>query len=49
MGSLELNIKLYRTFYIYSRINNIYNEEYFLRDGYPEPGVQFFAGLRITI
>lgn len=49
MGSLELHVKLYRTFYIYSRINNIYNEEYFLRDGYPEPGVQYFAGLRITI
>ena len=49
VGNLELHIKLYKTFYIYSRINNIYNEEYFLRDGYPEPGVQFFTGLRITI
>jgi len=49
IGNLELHVKLYRTFYIYSRINNIYNEEYFLRDGYPEPGVQYFAGLRIII
>lgn len=49
LGNLELHIKLYRTFYIYSRINNIYNEEYYLRDGYPEPGVQYFAGLRISI
>jgi outer membrane cobalamin receptor len=49
IGNLDLHIKLYRTFYIYSRINNIYNEEYFLRDGYPEPGVQYFAGLRIII
>ncbi len=49
VGNLELHIKLYKTFYIYSRINNIYNEEYFLRDGYPEPGVQYFTGLRITI
>ncbi|HPJ35034.1 MAG TPA: hypothetical protein PK358_09390 [Spirochaetota bacterium] len=49
VGNLDLHIKLYRTFYIYSRINNIYNEEYSLRDGYPEPGVQFFTGLRIII
>ncbi len=49
IGNLDLNIKLYRTFYIYSRINNIYNEEYFFRDGYPEPGMQFFTGLRIII
>ena len=49
VGNLDLNIKLYSTFYIYSRINNIYNEEYSLRDGYPEPGVQFFSGLRIMI
>lgn len=49
IGNLDLHIKLYRTFYIYSRINNIYNEEYYLRDGYPEPGVQFFTGLRIMI
>lgn len=49
IGNLDLHIKLYKTFYIYSRINNIYNEEYYLRDGYPEPGVQFFTGLRIMI
>jgi len=49
VGNLELHMKLYKTFYIFSRINNIYNEEFFLRDGYPEPGVQYFAGLRIII
>lgn len=49
LGNLDFNIKLYKTFYLYSRINNLYNQEYYLRDGYPEPGIQFFTGLRIII
>jgi len=49
LGTLDIHIKLYDTFYLHSRIINLYNEEYFLREGYPEPGVQFFTGLRIII
>ena len=46
---LDVHVKLYETFYLHSRINNLYNAEYSLRDGYPEPGIQFFLGLRIII
>jgi hypothetical protein len=49
IGTLDIHIKLYDTFYLHSRIINLYNEEYVLREGYPEPGVQFFTGLRIII
>lgn len=48
-GELNLNFRLYDTFYLYSRINNLYDELYSLRDGYPEPGRQFFFGLRVMI
>jgi len=49
IASLDVHVKLYETFYLHSRINNLYNAKYSLRDGYPEPGVQFFWGLRIII
>jgi hypothetical protein len=49
LGTLDIDIKLYDTFHLNSRIINLYNEEYFLREGYPEPGIQFFTGLRIII
>jgi len=48
-GELNLNFRIYDTFYLYSRINNLYDERYSLRDGYPEPGRQFFFGLRVMI
>lgn len=49
VGNLDLNIKLHKSFYLYGRVNNIYNDKYYLREGYPEPGMQFFGGLRIII
>ncbi|MCL1864590.1 MAG: hypothetical protein FWF73_02120 [Spirochaetes bacterium] len=49
IGALDVHVKLYETFYLHSRINNLYNVEYSFRDGYPEPGIQFFLGLRIII
>ena len=48
-GSLDIHIKVYETFYIDSRISNLYNRKYSYRDGYPEPGLQYFAGLRVMI
>ncbi len=48
-GTLDIHLKVYDTFYIDSRINNLYNAEYSYREGYPEPGVQFFIGLRVMI
>jgi hypothetical protein len=49
IAALDVHVRIYETFYLHSRINNLYNAEYSLRDGYPEPGVQFFLGLRIII
>ncbi len=49
LGNLDLNIRVDDTFYLYSRINNIYDREYSLTEGYPEPGVHFFAGIRVMI
>jgi len=48
-GELNLNFRIYDTFYLHSRINNLYDEQYSLREGYPEPGRQFFFGLRVMI
>ncbi len=49
LGTLDVHLKLYDTFYLHSRVINLYNEKYSFRDGYPEPGIQFFTGLRIII
>ncbi len=49
VGTLDVHLKLYDTFYLHSRIINMYNEKYSFREDYPEPGVQFFTGLRIII
>jgi len=49
LGTLDIHLKLYDTFYLHSRINNLYDREYSYREGYPEPGIQFFTGLRIII
>lgn len=49
LGTLDVHLKLYDTFYLHSRIINLYDREYSYREGYPEPGIQFFIGLRIII
>jgi len=49
LGTLDVHLKLYDTLYLHSRVINLYNEKYSFREGYPEPGVQFFTGLRIII
>jgi len=49
LGTLDIHIKLYDTFYLHSRIINLYNDDYSYREGYPEPGVQFFSGIRVII
>lgn len=49
LGTLDIHLKLYDTLYLHSRIINLYNEKYSFREGYPEPGIQFFTGLRVII
>jgi hypothetical protein len=49
LGTLDIHVKLYDTFYLHSRIINLYNDKYSYREGYPEPGIQFFSGIRVII
>jgi len=49
IGSLGLQLRTYKEFFIYAKINNLYNNNYTFRDGYPEPGRTILGGLRIII
>jgi outer membrane cobalamin receptor len=49
IGSLSVQFKVLDTFYLYGRIDNIYNRTYHAVYGYPEPGRTIMGGLRIII
>jgi hypothetical protein len=49
IGSLGLQRRMLEGSYIYGKVENLYNNRYTLRSGYPEPGVSFLMGLRILI
>ncbi len=49
IGSLGMQRKVMEHFFAYLRVDNLYNNKYNLREGYPEPGITFLGGLRILI
>jgi hypothetical protein len=49
IGFLGAQIQMQTGFYSYLRIENLYNNKYYLREGYPEAGTIFLAGLRILL
>ena len=49
VGSLGIQRKVLDSFYAYVTIENLYNNRYYLRDGYPEAGLLVMVGLRILI
>jgi hypothetical protein len=49
IGSLSLQFKVLESFYLYGRIDNIYNSKYSTVYGYPEQGRTIIGGLRIVI
>jgi len=49
VGYLDVQIKTIETFYAYVRFENLYDSEYFVRDGYPEAGLSILGGLRILL
>jgi len=49
IGYFDIQRKMLDSFYAYVRIENLYNNEYYFRDGYPEPGIIVLGGLRIII
>ncbi len=49
IGSLGIQRRMLEGSYLYCKVENLYNNRYNLRSGYPEPGISFLAGLRILI
>ena len=49
VGSLGLSLKVVESTFLNVKMNNLYNEHYSYRDGYPEPGFTIIGGLRILI
>jgi hypothetical protein len=49
IGSLGLQRRMLEGSYFYCKVENLYNNRYTLRSGYPEPGISFLIGLRILI
>ncbi len=48
-GSFHLQFRVYESFFLYGRIDNIYNSKFSTVYGYPEQGRTIIAGLRINI
>lgn len=49
IGYFGVQRMMMESFYAYIRVENIYNNKYNLREGYPEAGITFQGGLRILI
>jgi hypothetical protein len=49
IGLFGVQYQMVNGLYSYLRVENLYNTRYFLRDGYPEPGVAILGGLRILL
>ncbi|MCU0822348.1 MAG: hypothetical protein MUC95_07745 [Spirochaetes bacterium] len=49
IGYLGIQLTIYEGFNFYSNIDNLYNNRYNIRKGYPEPGITLTGGLRILI
>ncbi len=47
VGMLNIQYRLLESFYLYGRVDNLYNSDFSLRDHYPEPGRIMMGGLRI--
>ncbi len=49
IGYFGIQRMLLEGFYAYLKVDNLYNNKYSLREGYPEAGITFLGGLRILI
>jgi hypothetical protein len=49
VGTFDFQYKATSNIFANMRVENLYNEKYYLRDGYPESGIAFLFGLRILI
>lgn len=49
VGLFGVQLKMVKGLFSYLRIENLYNNKYYLRDGYPEAGITVLGGLRILL
>ncbi|MFC1670975.1 hypothetical protein ACFL20_11330 [Spirochaetota bacterium] len=49
IGSVLFQLRMVESFYLYTKVNNLYNYKYSHRPGYPESGITFHGGLRVII
>lgn len=47
LGTFYFQKKIYETFFLYLKVDNLYDVNYSYRLNYPEPGITISAGLRI--
>ncbi|HXK66395.1 MAG TPA: hypothetical protein PK348_09020 [Spirochaetota bacterium] len=49
VGYLDLQRKMLEGFFAYFRVENLYNNRYYLRENYPESGIKGLFGIRILL
>ena len=49
VGYLDLQRKMLEGFFAYIRVENLYNNRYYLRENYPESGIKGLFGIRILL
>jgi len=49
IGVISFQMQLVSGLFAYLRVENLYNNKYYLTEGYPESGITIMAGLRILI
>lgn len=49
IGSIIMQLRMVESFFLYAKVNNLYDLRYGLREGYYEPGRTYLGGLRIMI
>lgn len=47
LGELNIQLLTVESFYMFLKIENLYNQEYYFRDGYPQAGANILFGLRL--
>jgi len=49
VGDLDFQLKMLEGFFANFRVENMYNNKYYLRENYPEPGITLLGGVRILL
>lgn len=49
IGNIDVQRKMLEGFFAYIRVENVYNNRYYLRENYPESGIKGLFGIRILL